>query len=261
MTSTDNSSVSSDFTEELINILSNVSPSDIDNSSDSSDSTEAAIYIVLDGSSEDMCRVLELLPPELVERIKSFQNDVPSKVVMTIHNQSPGFELVLPEYAGTGAVWYLSPDQRVDVGSTTQAGFNIYLTLDKSICILLYDLQRKDIDQSNDKVMTSKETTCIRLVTIWEVYRTGIFRVDSFLMENDKGVRFERDALMLLAEKFIGTDATGFVEKTYLLYDNAVLMIKVNSTREEECYKINMTISEGSIYNDIRRPRYIGRNG
>jgi hypothetical protein len=40
------------------------------------------------------------------------------------------------------------------------------------------------------------------------------------------------------------------------MHDNTVLMTSLNVTREE-CYKLEMTISEGSIKDDTQRPHYI----
>jgi hypothetical protein len=61
----------------------------------------------------------------------------PSKVKLIIHHQFPGIELVSPICAGKCATCYLSPDQSVVVGSTTQAGFNINPDEDESIGILI----------------------------------------------------------------------------------------------------------------------------
>jgi hypothetical protein len=49
----------------------------------------------------------------------------------------------------------------------------------------------------------------------------------------------------------------GPIESTYLIHDNNVLMERVNTTREAEYYKLEMTISEGSIKDGTWRPRYI----
>jgi hypothetical protein len=54
-------------------------------------------------------------------------NSLQLKVKLVIHNQCPGIELVSPVCAGEGIICHLSPpDQRVNVGSTTQADFNMY---------------------------------------------------------------------------------------------------------------------------------------
>jgi hypothetical protein len=70
-----------------------------------------------------------------------------------IHHQFPGIELASPVYASNFTTYYLSPDQIVDADSTMQAGFNIDPTQDESIAILMYKLQRKNIDQFDEKVI------------------------------------------------------------------------------------------------------------
>jgi hypothetical protein len=49
----------------------------------------------------------------------------------------------------------------------------------------------------------------------------------------------------------------GFVEETYLMRDNTVLMTRENIIHEKARYKIEMTISEGCIKDDTWRLRYI----
>jgi hypothetical protein len=66
--------------------------------------------------------------------------DRPLEVKLIIHNQFPGVELVSPVYASEGAKRYLSPDQSVDFGSTTQAGFDIDLNQDEPTGALIYKL-------------------------------------------------------------------------------------------------------------------------
>jgi LAS superfamily LD-carboxypeptidase LdcB len=56
------------------------------------------------------------------DAIQSSQNDASSKVKLIIHNQFPGTELVSPLYYSDGVTCCLSPDQKVDIGSTTQVG-------------------------------------------------------------------------------------------------------------------------------------------
>jgi hypothetical protein len=64
-----------------------------------------------------------------IATIQSSQDDTSPKVMLILHHQFPGIELTSPVYAARRATCYLIPDQSVDVGSTTQAGFNIDLFL------------------------------------------------------------------------------------------------------------------------------------
>jgi hypothetical protein len=194
-----------------------------------------------------------------VDTIQPRQNDTPSKVKLIIHHQFPGIELISSLCYSDGAVCHSSPDQRVDVGSTTQTGFNIDTVQNKSIGVLMYNLHKKNTVQSNEKAISSEETTCIQLVVIWEVNRSKEFYVVSHLIEHDKSLVWNRDRLMKLAERYnahhIQHDS---IEDTWIIHDYTVLMTRVNVVCEEECYKLEMTISEASIRDDTQIPRYTG---
>jgi hypothetical protein len=191
--------------------------------------------------------------------IQSHQNNAPSKVKLMIHHQFPGTELVSPVYAGKGATCYLSPDQNVDVGSTAQVGFNIDPAQPESIGALIYRLQGKNIDQSNEDTMSSEdEATCIQFVMVWRVYDSGKVYVNSLLIEHDKDCVWDGDKLMKFVDWHKQYDIQhGLIEETWLMYDNTVLTTRMNETYEEECYKLEMTISEGNINKDTRRLWYI----
>jgi hypothetical protein len=184
----------------------------------------------------------------------------PSKVKLTIHHQFPGIELVSPECV-SNVTCYLS-HQRVDVGSTMKASFNNIPDHDESIGALMYKLQRKNNDQSNENdISNEEEALCTQLVIIWKVYKSGRFYVYSFLIEHDGGRIWNRDQLMELAKRCESFNIQhGPIEDTWLMYDHTVLMIRVNVTRAGECYRVKMTMSEANINEDTRKPWYIGLN-
>jgi hypothetical protein len=184
------------------------------------------------------------------------QNSVLSGVKLMIYHQFPGIELVYPVYACENATCYLSPDQKVDVGFTTQAGFSIDLSQGEPIGILMYELRNEK--QSNKDVISSEdEARCIQLLIIWKVNNSKEFYVDPLLIEHDKGRIWDRDKLMRLANRYKVYDIHGFIEETYLMHDNTVLMTRVNVAHEEACYKLEMIISKGSIKYDTQRLVYI----
>jgi hypothetical protein len=181
------------------------------------------------------------------------------KVKFMIHHHFPGIELVFPVYAGDGVECYLSPDQRVEIGSTTQARFNIDPTRE-SISALIYKLKRKNIDQSNeDGTSSEEETTYTQLIVVWKVDMHGDFWSVSLLIEHDKGLVLDRDSLMRLAKcyKLFGIQHVP-IEETWLLHDDTVLMIRTSVTHKQACYKLEMSISETSIKDDTQRLQYIG---
>jgi hypothetical protein len=186
------------------------------------------------------------------------QNDTPSKVSLIIHHQFPGVELVSPICIGDGITCYLSPDQSVDVDSTAKASFSIDPVQEESIGILIYKLQRKNINQSNEGVIhNEEEATCIQLVIVWKVTSSKRFHVFSWLIEHDKDRVWNRDGLLKLAERYTLINIRRIpIEYTYLMHDNTVLMTRVNVTREE-CYRLEITLSETSIKDDTQRLHYI----
>jgi hypothetical protein len=211
--------------------------------------------------SSDNSFDMELTDSSDPKSTQSLQNDVPSEVKLIIHNQSTSIELTSPAHAGLYATCYLLPDQNVDVGSTTQVSFGIdpdwwwWAT-----GVLMYKLQGKNTDQSNEDVMSSEEeTTCIQLVIVWKVNSSKEFSAASYLLEHSEECVWNKHWLLSLRKHYKLTNIQhSTIEDTWLVYDNTVLMTSLNMTHEEECYKLEITISEASISDDTLRPRYIG---
>jgi hypothetical protein len=194
-----------------------------------------------------------------VDIIQSRQNDAPSKLKLTIHHQSPGIELISPVYTIGGATCYLMPDQRLNVGSTTQVGFNIDPNQEESIGTLMYKIQRNNIDQSNENSISNENETCIQLAITWKVYKSGKFYVYPFLIEHDKDRVLDRDELVRLAKRYkLSNIQRNSIEYTRLIHDNLMLMTGVTLSNEGECCKIDVTISEASINWYIQKLRYNG---
>jgi hypothetical protein len=181
-----------------------------------------------------------------------------SKVKLIIHHQSPSIELVSPLYYSDGTEWYLLPEQRVDVGLTMQAGFNIDLSQEEPTGILMYKLKRKNNEQSNNEIISNKEEAiCVQFIIIWNAWRLGELSVASDLIEHDKDRIWDEDKLVELIKCYkLFNIQHETIEETILMRDNTMLMTILNATREEEYYKLDMTISETSIKDDTRRPYY-----
>jgi hypothetical protein len=196
------------------------------------------------------------------DTIQSSQNNTSSKVKLIINHHFPGIELVSPMYTSRYATCYLSPDQKVNVGSTMQIGFKFYTNRNLYMGALMYKLQRKNINQFNEDTISSEdETTCIQLIIIWNVNSSKEFSVALDLIEHDKGHFWNRASLMELAKRYKLFDMQYVpIEGTYLMHDNIVLMTRINVACEEGCYKFEMTISEGSVKDDTQRPQYIDVN-
>jgi hypothetical protein len=193
-----------------------------------------------------------------IDTIQSHQNDAP-KMTLIIHHQFSGVELVSPVYWSLFAPCYLSPDQNVDVGSTVQVGFNIDSTQEWSLGALMYKLQRKNFDQSNENIVFSEnEATCTQLVIICKANSSRELLVCSFLIEHDEGHVWDGAKLMKLTFKCeLVNMQHGPIEEIWLIRNNTVLVASLNVACEGEFYKLEMTITEGSVNEDTRRPWYI----
>jgi hypothetical protein len=162
------------------------------------------------------------------------QNDTTPKVKLIIHRQFPGIKLTSSVYAGRSATCCLPPDQSVDAGSTVQVDFRIDPAQNRSIGVLMYNL--KNTDQFNeDGISTEEEPICIQLFIIWKVNRFKDLLVVSDPIKVDRDPVWDRDKPIGLAKHYklyyIRYDPT---EVTYLMYNDIVLMTRMNRTHEKE---------------------------
>jgi hypothetical protein len=193
---------------------------------------------------------------------QSSQNDASSEVKLIIHHQFPGIELISSVYGSHGATCHLLPDQKIDSGSTVQTGFNIDPDESWSTGALMYKLQKRNMIRSNeDGTSNEDEATCTQLVIIWGVTEAGEIWVVLDLIEHDRSHVWDRDSLMKLVGRYrLFNIQHSPIENTWLIYGTAALMTRMKVAREEECYKLEITISETSIKDDTKRSRYVKVN-
>jgi hypothetical protein len=177
-------------------------------------------------------------------------------MVLIIHHQFPGIELVSPLYYSDG-ICYLPPDQRIDAGSSMKAGFHIDIG-DESICALMYTLQRKHTNQYNEDTISKEEARFIQLVVIWKANIFEVFYLFSHLIEYDKDCVWDEDKLTKLVRHHESSDIQySPIEDTWLMHDDTVLMIRLDKVSKEGCCKIEMTISKTNIKDDTLRLQHI----
>jgi hypothetical protein len=186
------------------------------------------------------------------------QNVAPSKVILKLHHQFSDIGLVSPLYHVNGATCYLSPIQRVDVGSTMQAGFNIDPNQKESTGALMYKIEREDTCQPIKEAISSEDkVTCTQLLIVWKIDSHKGFRAALDLIKHDKSRVWNRDELMVLAGRCRLFNAYSTIERTWSMHDNRVLMASLNAALEEEYYRLETIIYEGSIEDNARMPQYI----
>jgi hypothetical protein len=176
-------------------------------------------------------------------------------IELVIHNQCSDIELVSPLYYSNGAECHLPSDQRIDAGSTMQTYLIIDLLQSEFICALMYRLERKDTDEIN-------EATCTQLTMIWKVDKFKRFHLVPHLIEHDKGRVWDKYKQTRLAQECtLSSTPSDFIEDTWLIYNDVVLIIRMNVTYETECHKLEVTISETTIKYDTQRPWYFDLDG
>jgi hypothetical protein len=192
-----------------------------------------------------------------VNLIPFLHGGIPTVVDLIIHNQVPGIELVSPVYTGYGIEFDLSPNERVNFGSTTHISFDVDIPWEVTYGILMYRLQRKNFDEG--AMSSEEEVPYIYLAITWKVYGPREVGILSILMEHDKNCIWdENNQKKLDAWCNLVDPQDGSSEDTWLMHDNTVLMKRMNISREGIRYKIEFTISEGNINKDTQRPWYFG---
>jgi hypothetical protein len=70
---------------------------------------------------------------------------------ITIHNQYPSLELTSPVYFSTGTTYHVSPSQQTNINTIMKASFGIDSKQEDFKCALLYKLQRKHTNRTNNQ--------------------------------------------------------------------------------------------------------------
>jgi hypothetical protein len=177
---------------------------------------------------------------------------------IAIHNQYPSLELVSPVYCSIGTVYCVPPNQQVDTGTMTEASFrrrpNSYFFKGA----LLYKLQRKHANRTDNQPNTSttsiKDTaTSIYLLVSWHYKYSHKLYV--CLIECTNDFTWDEDKLWVLHRKY-------FFEfhwqrkpiiMTWLIYGDAVMKTKLDITYEPD-FKLDIIISEGAEKYNTKDP-------
>jgi hypothetical protein len=122
----------------------------------------------------------------------------------------------------------------------------------------MYELKKKN----KDAISSEDEANCIQFFMTWKVDSSKEFCVTSYLIEHDRSCVWDKDKLMQLAKYYKLTNIQDCpIEYTLLIHENTILRARMNATREEECYKFEMTLSETSIKDDTDWPPYFDLDG
>jgi hypothetical protein len=169
---------------------------------------------------------------------------------ITIFNQYTGLRLTSPVYYSNGTACHMSPNQQTDNGTIMEASFGACLDRKLFKGALLYKLQRKHTDrtdnQSNSGIAFTEDTsTNIHLVISWDYRFNYKFYVcliectNDFTLDEDKLWAWYREHIYELHKKYKSK------VNTWLIYDGTIMKTKLDITYGLS-YKLDIVISEGA---------------
>jgi hypothetical protein len=178
---------------------------------------------------------------------------------INIHNQYQGLELTSPVYFSNGTTCRVSPSQQTDTGTIMQASFGIAFKQETFEGALLYKLQRKHSNRSDDQPDNStapvEDTeTGIYLLVLWNVesdyhrFRVCLITcVDEFTWDEDKLWALYKEYSDQVYESYRSSIVT------WLMHSNAVMETRFD-VKYGSGYKLNIGLSERSERHDMREP-------
>jgi hypothetical protein len=164
---------------------------------------------------------------------------------VTIKNECTNIELTSPICFTKGAKYHGHLTQQVDSKSKMKANFRTDMDSNAVGGVLLYHLQRKKNDESNDQSDTDEDTPIsAQLLVIWK------FRIDRlyphvWLIEPEDEFTWSEGKLKGLYDVYDSQDDTDFIfnRRRWMLDDRAKSQI-VCKVSHEGGFKMDITISE-----------------
>jgi hypothetical protein len=176
--------------------------------------------------------------------------DIKKELNITIHNQHPDLELTSLVYCSNGTTCHVSPNQKIDAGTAMEASFGIRLERYDFKGALLYKLQRKYINRTDNQpntsvVFISNTTTNIYFLVAW-VVENYKHRFCICLIGCTDDLAWDEDKLWALYwdsnKKFNECYESNTI--TWLIYEDTVVKTRHDITYGAN-YELDVTISEG----------------
>jgi hypothetical protein len=179
-----------------------------------------------------------------------------SVMKVTINNQCSNIELAYPAYFTKNTTCHGHLPQQVGSESIRKANFIIGIDRERFSGVLLYHLQRKKNDESNNRI--DKDTATItQLLVIWE------FRIDRlysyvWLVEHENTLIWSEDNLERLYHVYNSKNSTNIILNVgkWLLDNNTKLQTVCEALYERDL-EVNIIISEEKDLSDPIRPLWI----
>jgi hypothetical protein len=172
------------------------------------------------------------------------------RMVMTVHNQCSGIELVSPVYFCNCETYYEYPVKRTGLSAMMKIDFRFDPNQDELKGILICEMQRKGNTKSDRQLNTDitfneaieGTSRMMRLLAVWKIKRFGEHKVHIILVECDNKLVLNEDKLEKLYDK-VNDIFLEYNPSKWLMSDNTVLGTSYMITREEGT-ELNIRISE-----------------
>jgi hypothetical protein len=181
-----------------------------------------------------------------------------STINMTISNQCSNIELTSPVYFIKDVTWHGHFPQQVDFKSRMKVDFRTGMDRDTFGGVLLYHLQRKENDESDNRPNTDKDiSSSTHLLVIWgrdsedKPYSCG------YLVEHESALFWNEDKLERLHHVYDSQyEAYSSIgQEEWLLDDDTMLKTKFESSHGG--FEMEVIISEEEYLYTPRKPLFI----
>jgi hypothetical protein len=165
---------------------------------------------------------------------------IQSAIDMTINNQYSNIELTFSTYFIKDAIYHMQFPQKIDFKHGVKVNFITSIDQDTFGGALLYHLQRKSNNESDDR--SDKDTSIsAQLLVIWG-HKFDEFYSHVWLIEHKSTLDWDKDKLKSLHNVYNSQYILYDTEKEWFLNDNTALKTKCETSRGG--LEVNITISE-----------------
>jgi hypothetical protein len=182
-----------------------------------------------------------------------------SIMVVTINNQCSDIELMPPAHLTKNNTCYIQSPQQVNSKNRVEIDFKTIMYRSTFGGVLLYHLQRKKNDESNNR---ADEDTAIstQLLVIWE-FRIGKLYSHAWLIEHENTFVWSEDMLKKLYDVYNSQVDTEFIFDSgrWLLDNNTMLQIICKASYKRS-FEMNITISEEKDLLHPTKPLWVDPN-
>jgi hypothetical protein len=177
---------------------------------------------------------------------------------ITIHNQYPGLVLTSPVYFSNGTTCYVSSSQQIDTSNVMEASFGIAFRQENFKFALLYRLQRKHTNttdnQRDSSTASIENTTNIYILVLWNVDNYD-HKFCVCLIECTSDFTWDEDKLWALYREYDEQFYKDYNYRTipWLIHGDAVMETRREITYESDC-KLDIFIYEGTGKYNMSKP-------